>query len=141
MRRPLTMPMEKSARLPSDCNSTWRDSGSVTAAGLISKSTSVPSKSIRRTGRLSMGRACHAATALSTPRTEPRISRFDELAQGDGGVDQADVRVSLREISEQPPGFRLDVFGKQAHRICVPQQPIKQRCGIVEPPNHGEGLR
>ena len=32
------------------------------------------------------------------------------------------MRVRLREISKQPPGFRLDVFGKQPDRVRVPEQ-------------------
>src|SRR4051812_7850198 len=140
MRRPLMMPADTSARLANACSKAWRDSGSLTASGFTSKSARVPSKSIRRTGRLPIGRACHAATARSTPRTEPRVSRFDQLTQRHGRIDEADVSIGLRKIPEEPSRLWLDVFGKQTYWIRIAQQTVEQRCGVIQAADHRKGL-
>src|SRR5260221_10970443 len=126
MRRPVTMPSVMSARAASVWSSICRGPERRTADGSTLNSASVPSKSVSSRTWPSTGLACQAASAFSTPRTEPRIARFDELTQRDGGVDHAHVCVCLGKISEQHPGLRLDVFGEQTKLVGVSGEAVKK---------------
>src|SRR5688572_18203316 len=109
-------------------------------AGSRSNSASVPSKSSSTSGRASCGRACQAAMTRSTPRTEPRIPRFQQLADRDGGVNQSHVCVRLRKIAEEHAGPRLYVFREQSDAVGMRHQPFEQGAGIFEATDHCERL-
>jgi hypothetical protein len=38
------------------------------------------------------------------------VAGLEQLADGDGGVDEADVGVGLRKVAELPPGLGFDVL-------------------------------
>ena len=115
-RRPLMMPADRSARWSSVCSRIWRDGGRATVLGSSVNSASVPSKSIRMIGRASWGRACQAANTRSTPRTEPRIPRFQQLADCDGGVNQSHVRIRLRKVAKEQSRSAARCLPKTARR-------------------------
>ena len=68
------------------------------------------------------------------------MPRLEHLADGDGGVDQADVGVGLREVAEQPAGLGLDVLREQPQRVGVRHQPVEQLHGVVDAADHGQRL-
>src|SRR5262245_54618495 len=88
-----------------------------------------------------MGRAFQAASARSTPRTEPRISGLEKLAQRNGRIDETHVGVGLREVSKQLARTWFDILGKQSDGIRVTEKSVEERGGFVEAPDHRERLR
>ena len=65
------------------------------------------------------------AAAPSRPGPRPSVARFEELADRHRGVDQADVRVRLREVAEQRAGVGIDVLAEEAHRVGVARDALE----------------
>ena len=82
IRRPLTRPAERSERRPSVCSESGA-SGQGDCRG-SSRTRRVPSSPAAQAGA-HCAVAPASRTTRSTPRTEPRIPRFQQLADRDGG--------------------------------------------------------
>lgn len=55
-------------------------------------------------------------------------------------VDQPDVAEGLREVAELLPGFRVDLFGKEAEVVPALEESGEALVRLVEPTEVGEGL-
>ena len=88
-------------------------------------------------GRLAVADVCvalpsprrtHPAAGIRLgPGAEVSSARFEQLADRDRGVNQADVCVRLRKVAEQAARVRVDVLGEQPERIGVSEEAIEER--------------
>jgi hypothetical protein len=63
------------------------------------------------------------------------------LADGPGGVDQADVAERLREVADHLVAFGVDLLGQQADVVDRRRRPLEGRLGLVQLADERLGLR
>jgi UDP-N-acetyl-D-mannosaminuronic acid transferase (WecB/TagA/CpsF family) len=61
-------------------------------------------------------------------------------AQIERAIDQADVAVSLREISQHLAGHQVELFGEQTHVIAAREQTLEQLSPIYVAALHPGGF-
>lgn len=62
----------------------------------------------------------------SRPGAHATVPCLEQLTDGHGRVDQADVGIRLREVAEQRSRPRLDIFGEEPDGIGVLEKPLEQ---------------
>src|SRR5687767_3967736 len=74
------------------------------------------------------------------PGSWPVPGRTAGVLQGEGSVDEADMREGLGKVAEKLAGRRIDLFGEQSHVISPAGQGVERRVGFVELPLQDQAL-
>src|SRR5690349_13620235 len=84
-------------------------------------------------------RACGPERDLP-PCANPSIAGVEQTSDRHRRVDQADVRVDERKVSEQLACLGVDILGEQPVRIRVADDAIEDRARVLEPAREREGF-
>ena len=70
----------------------------------------------------------------------PLMRGTGRIGQRVGGIDQGDMRESLREIAQVATGDRVVLLGQQPKIVRQSEQPLEQAPGLGEPAAQGVGV-